>query len=102
MERIAQLLRILEIEPRDPFTLYSLGQEHAKRGDHEAAVGFYERCVEADASVHYAYFHMARSLEAMEDEGRAVEVLRAGLDRARADGEMKAASELSAYLDQIG
>lgn len=102
MDRIAALLKMLEDEPGDGFTLYSLGQEHAKAGEHSAAVGYYERCLAADASEHYAYYHMARSLEAMGEEGRAAEVLRAGLVRARADGQMKAASELSAYLDQIG
>lgn len=102
MDRISRLHKILEAEPGDPFTLYSLGQEHAKLGDHEAAVGFYERCIEADASVHYAYFHMARSLESLDELGRAVDALRSGLERARVDGDMKAASELSAYLDQIG
>jgi tetratricopeptide (TPR) repeat protein len=101
MDRIAQLEKLLAAEPGDTFVLYSLGQEHAKAGQHEQAIGFYERCIESEPGEHYAYFHMARSLEAMGEEGRAVEVLSAGLARARADGNMKASSELDAYRGQL-
>ncbi len=101
MDRIAQLEKMLAAEPGDTFVLYSLGQEHAKAGRHEEAIGYYERCIAADAGEHYAYFHMARSLEAMGEEDRAVEVLTTGLARARADGNDKASSELDAYRGQL-
>jgi tetratricopeptide (TPR) repeat protein len=101
MDRIAQLETMLAAEPSDTFVLYSLGQEHAKAGRHEEAIRFYERCIAADPGEHYAYFHMARSLEAQGEEGRAVEVLTTGLARARADGNEKASSELDAYRSQL-
>ncbi len=101
MDRIAKLSKMLDADPSDTFVLYSLGQEHAKTGLHEEAVGFYEKCIDADASEHYAYFHMARSLEAMGEEGRATNVLRTGLARATADGNQKAAGEIEAYLSQL-
>jgi len=101
MDRIAQLEKMLAAEPQDTFVLYSLGQEHAKAGRHEEAIGFYERCIAADPSEHYAYFHMARSLEAEGEEERAVEVLTAGLARAQADGNDKASGELDAYRSQL-
>ena len=101
MDRIAQLGKMLDADPSDTFVLYSLGQEHAKAGRHEEAVGYYEKCIEADAGEHYAYFHMARSLEAMGEDERAAEVLRTGLARATADGNQKAAGEIEAYLSQL-
>ncbi|MEQ8317396.1 MAG: tetratricopeptide repeat protein [Phycisphaerales bacterium] len=101
MDRIAQLGKMLDADPSDTFVLYSLGQEHAKAGRHDEAVGFYERCIEADAGEHYAYFHMARSLEAMGEDERAAEALRIGLTRATADGNQKAAGEIEAYLSQL-
>ena len=64
MDRIATLEKMLAAEPEDTFVLYSLGQEHAKAGRHEEAIGFYEKCLAANHGEHYAYFHMARSLEA--------------------------------------
>lgn len=101
MDRIAQLGKMLDADPSDTFVLYSLGQEHAKAGRYEEAVGYYEKCIEADAGEHYAYFHMARSLEAMGEDERAAEALRTGLARATADGNQKAAGEIEAYLSQI-
>lgn len=101
MDRIAQLEKMLAAEPCDTFVLYSLGHEYAKAGRHEEAIGFYERCIAADPTEHYAYFHMARSLEAEGEEERAVEVLTTGLARARADGNEKASSELDAYRSQL-
>ncbi|OAB60547.1 hypothetical protein AY599_23410 [Leptolyngbya valderiana BDU 20041] len=101
MDRIAQLSSMLQADPDDTFVLYSLGQEHAKAGRHEEAIGYYEKCIEADAGEHYAYFHMARSLEAQGEEERAVEVLTRGLARATADGNQKAAGELQTYLAQL-
>lgn len=101
MDRIAQLEKLLAAEPSDTFVLYSLGQEHAKAGRHEEAVAWYEKCLEADAGEHYAYYHMARSLEAMGEEGRAMDVLTTGLERARADGNQKAAGELAQFRAQL-
>ena len=101
MDRIATLEKMLAAEPEDTFVLYSLGQEHAKAGRHEEAIGFYEKCITADAGEHYAYFHMARSLEALGEEDRAQDVLKTGLVRARADGNDKASGEIAQYLSQL-
>ncbi|MEQ8843736.1 MAG: tetratricopeptide repeat protein [Phycisphaerales bacterium] len=101
MDRIDQLEKMLAAEPGDTFVLYSLGQEHAKAGRHEEAIGFYEKCLEADAGEHYAYYHMARSLEAMGEAERAMAVLERGLERARADGNQKAAGELAQFRAEL-
>lgn len=101
MDRIPQLEKLLAVDPQDTFVLYSLGQEHAKAGRHEEAVGFYQKCIDADAGEHYAYYHMARSLEAMGEEERAMAVLERGLERARADGNDKAAGELAQFRAQL-
>ncbi|MEO1009080.1 MAG: tetratricopeptide repeat protein [Planctomycetota bacterium] len=101
MDRIAQLQKILQAEPGDPFALYALAQEHAKAGDHGEAVGWYARCIESDAHEHYAYFHMARSLGELGRGDEAVETLRRGLALAERDGNAKAAGEIAALLDEM-
>ena len=102
LDRIDQLEKMLAAEPGDTFVLYSLGHEYAKADKHEAAVEHYQKCLEADPGEHYAYFHMARSLEAMGEQARAAEVLKAGLERARGDGNEKASGEIAQYLSQLG
>ena len=101
MDRIATLEKMLAAEPEDTIVLYSLGHEHAKEGRHEEAVGFYEKCLAVDPGEHYAYFHMARSLEALGEEERATGILQTGLERARADGNQKASGEIAQYLAQL-
>jgi Flp pilus assembly protein TadD len=66
MSRIEQLQEMLQKSPRDDFLLYGLAIEHAKHGQHEAALTYFDRAIEADAANAYHYFHKARSLEARE------------------------------------
>ncbi|MEC9373095.1 MAG: hypothetical protein VYC34_04590 [Planctomycetota bacterium] len=102
MSRIPQLLKLAESEPSDADVLYMLAQEHAKEGSHTEAITWYNRCLAVDQGYHYAYFHKARSLESMGEKEKAKEALRAGLERAKADGAAKAVNEITGYLAELG
>lgn len=101
MPSIEQLEKLLEADPRDTFVLYGLAQEHAKGGDHETAVSFYRRCLDEDPHYCYAYFHEAKSLEAMGSVGEAIARLKLGVEAARAAGDDKALGEIGSYLDEL-
>lgn len=101
MPSVADLEKLLAESPADPFVLYGLAQAHAKGGGHERALEFYDRCLAADPGYCYAYFHKARSLEAMGRRSEAAGALRAGLDAARGAGDAHAMSEIAAYLDEM-
>jgi len=101
MSRLAKLAKLHASDPEDTDILYMLAQEHASAGDHAAAIAWYDRCLARDPLYLYAYFHKARSLEAMERSADAAQVLRTGLEHARRKGDAKAVSELAAYLDQL-
>jgi tetratricopeptide (TPR) repeat protein len=98
IDRIDRLMRLLEADPNDTFCLYGLAQEHAKAGRHEEAVGWFDRTLAADGGYLYAYYHKARSLEALGRLDEAREALKAGLDRSRAAADGKAISEFEEYL----
>lgn len=98
MPTIEQLERVLAADPRDPFVLYGLAQEHAKAGNIDKALDFYDRCLESDPKYCYAYFHKARALEAAGRSAEAIDTLRAGVDVSRAAGDTKALGEMSEYL----
>lgn len=101
MPSIEQLEKLLAASPNDPFVLYAMAQEHARQGRHQEAVSFYDRCLAADSMYCYAYFHKARSLEALGKEEEARATLTAGVDAARAAGDSHAFSEISGYLNEI-
>ncbi|MBK7405621.1 MAG: tetratricopeptide repeat protein [Phycisphaerales bacterium] len=102
MPSIEQLMQLLSRTPEDDFVLYALAIEHAKCGEHDSAITFFDRAIAADPSNAYHHFHKARSLEAIERIEEAKETLRTGLRVAKEHGDRKASSELRGYLDMIG
>lgn len=100
-DRVTKLRALLEKEPNDGFLLYALAQEYAKLGRTDEAVAHYDRAAEVDPKECYAFFHKAKVLEEARRVPEAAAALRAGLARARAVGDRKAASEIEGYLDQL-
>lgn len=101
-DRLSQLLRLLDADPEDPFCLYGIAQEHAGRGDHETAIGWYERAAAADPNDGYIHYHCARSLEALGRMDAAIAAVQAGLAAADRGGDAHARAELQALRDELG
>lgn len=94
-DRLAQLTKLLALDPRDTFVLYALGQEHAKLGQHQDAIAFYDRCLAVNPDYGYAYFHKARSQAAAGDRPAARATVEAGIAAADRTGDAKAGNELA-------
>ncbi len=101
MSRLDKLTKLLDADPADAFLLYGIAQEHATLGDHDAACGFYTRCLAADPAYLYAYYHKAVSQSEAGDAVGAAATLKAGIDRATAAGDAKALGELRVLLDSL-
>jgi len=91
-----------DVDPDDADVLYMLAQEHAKIDRHDDAVAWFDRCLAADPAYCYAYFHKARSLEALKRLTDARETLLAGLKAAADAGDAKARGEIAGYLEALG
>jgi len=102
MPSIAQLEKLLTLEPDDAFLLYGLAQEYAKLADHERAVEHFDRTLGSDPDYVYAYYHKARSLEAIERISEARACLETGLEAAKRVGDAKGISEISGFLAGLG
>jgi tetratricopeptide (TPR) repeat protein len=98
MPSIAQLTKLLAIDPADTFVLYGLAQEHARLGDHADAVAWYDKCLAIDPYYCYAYFHKARSQQALGDIPAAVGTVKAGIAAATKAQDGKALGELQELL----
>lgn len=94
-------MQLLTVTPEDEFVLYALAIEHAKGGNHQAAISFFDRAIATDPANAYHHFHKARSLEALDEIEQAQATLREGLRVARQHGDQKASSEIIGYLDMI-
>ncbi|MDQ7013532.1 MAG: tetratricopeptide repeat protein [Planctomycetota bacterium] len=101
MPSLEQLQRALDTSPGDAFLLYGLAMEHARLGDHQAALDPFARAVEADPANPYHHYHMARSLEALGRAQDARAVLEAGLEQAKIHHDTHAQSELTEFLDRL-
>jgi tetratricopeptide (TPR) repeat protein len=102
MSRLDQLMKLREADPADADVPYMIAQEHAKIGEHEQAVQWYDACLASDDAYLYAYFHKAASLESLDREGEAIIALRDGLAKAQAARDDKAIGEIGGYLTQLG
>lgn len=100
-ERIDTIRRMLEDEPNDPFLRYSLGYELAKADQHDEAIQWFDRALEADPDHHYAAFQKARALDELDRGEEGVAVARAQAARARAAGDAKAEGELLGLADEL-
>lgn len=101
MPSIEQLEKLLAADPSDPFTLYALGQEYAKRGETERAIAFYDRSIAVSPDDGYTYFHKARALQSAGRVPEATAAVRAGIAAARRAGDNKALNELGGLLDEL-
>ena len=101
MPTLAQIQKLLDQEPNDPFMLYAMATYHAQKDNHQEAVEFYERTIKADADYCYAYFHMARSLEALNRVEEAKIVLDHGLEAAQHTNDAKGISEIKSYRTML-
>jgi tetratricopeptide (TPR) repeat protein len=95
MPTIAQLEKLIQIEPDDPFGHYGLGQEKAKAGDHTGAIECYDRVIELDESYCYAYYFKAQSLHAQGLGEEATNTIDIGIKAAQSASDGKALSELT-------
>lgn len=101
MSRVAQLERLLSIDPADADVMYMLAQEHAKQGDTDTAAAWFDRCLARDADYAYAYYHKAKALEAAGRIAEAKATLTDGLATARRLCEAKTIAEMQSFLASL-
>tara|TARA_R110002111_G_scaffold241390_1_gene303138 strand:- start:793 stop:1101 length:309 start_codon:yes stop_codon:yes gene_type:complete len=101
MPSIAQLEKLLTLDPADPFVHYGLAQEYAKAGDHDQAIASYTKVIELDSTYCYAYFFKGQSHQELGDMDRARQVVSQGIEVAKQSNDAKAISELTGLLESM-
>lgn len=101
-DRLTQLRRMLEREPRDAFLLYGIAMEHRKLKAFEQAIEYFDRALQVDPGYCYAYFHRGQTHEQMGHPNAAKQSYRDGMAAARRVGDAHALEELQSALDLLG
>jgi len=101
MPSIAQLEKLLKIDPQDPFVHYGLGQECSRLGQHEDAARHYGQTIELDPNYCYAYYFLGQTLHELGRCPDAFEVLDRGIAIATGVGDGKASAELKQLIQSL-
>ncbi len=97
-DRLEALKKFYEEDPTDPFTRFALAQEYLKRGDHEAALAFFEELVEDDPDYVGTYYHLGKLYERLGRAEAAKETYRRGIQVAQQKRDAHARAELQDAL----
>ncbi len=95
MNRLNQLLQFLESTPNDPFLLFAIAKEQEKLGDSDAALDWYLKLQETDPSYVGLYYHLGKLYEGKNELEKAINTYEAGMNVAKAAGDVHALGELA-------
>lgn len=73
--------QVLALEAENTYALVGLGDAARKRGDHRAAIVYYQRCLVHHENNNYALFGLADSYKALKDYDRAIAIWEKYLQR---------------------
>lgn len=103
-DRLTQLLKLHESDPRDPFVTYGIALEHAKAQRFDEAIRWLDRTLDIDAQYCYAYYQKSKALSELGEDEQAKAVLRTGIAVARQAGNpdaAHAAEEMTTLLQAL-
>ena len=101
MDRINKLKAFLREQPNDGFLQHALALEYIKLGDDNEARALFESLLAKDPTYVGSYYHLAKLLERLGENGEAIKVYERGVAVAKATGDNHARNELQMSLDEL-
>lgn len=99
--RLEQFKEFIEIDPSDTFSRYALGMEYMGLGEFTQAVAQFDEVILLDPSDAAAHFQAANACENLNQNDRAKNYLRKGIEAAEKKGDKHAKDEMSAALEKL-
>lgn len=100
--RLQKLLAMVERNPGEPFSRYALALEYRSQGRQEEAASVLRSLLAKSPEYVPAYLQLGMLLGELELRPEARQIASSGIELASRVGELKAAAELEALLDQLG
>jgi predicted Zn-dependent protease len=99
-ERIERLKSFLADTPNDPFLNHAMALELVKEGDDLAASFYFNKNLENAPNYVATYYHLAKTMERMDNKMRALEIYEEGMKQAKLAADQHSYNELlNAYED---
>ncbi len=100
--RIAQLKKLVQMDPTDEVALFGLGKFLMEEGTFGEAADYLEQCITAKPTYSAAYLALVESLVKLNKTDRAKDVCRAGHAVSLTNGDMQVTKKLEAILPTLG
>lgn len=101
MNRLAELKKMLAVDPADSFLRYAVAMEYQKAGDLDQAIEEFQRLLARDPAYVAAYFMCGRALRDRGDKPAAHQLWIKGIAKAREIGDQHAATEMSEEMSSL-
>ncbi len=101
MNRLEQLQDFLKEDPNDPFLKYAIATEYKSMNELEKALITFQSLMEAHPNYVPTYYHLGKTLEALNRNEEAIEIYEKGITIAMQMKDMHAARELREALQQL-
>ncbi|KAB2878989.1 tetratricopeptide repeat protein [bacterium] len=99
--RLEALLHLVQKDENDSFSRYGLAMEYASTGDHAKAVETFNELIRRDPLYHAAYYHLAKTYEALGKVREAFAAYETGILIARKLNNQHAVNELIDARDEL-
>ncbi|HVZ39547.1 MAG TPA: tetratricopeptide repeat protein [Candidatus Kapabacteria bacterium] len=101
MSRLETMLGFLEHDPNDSFARYAVALEYMSLKDFDRAAEYLKELRARDPEYVATYYQLGQAFTALEQWDAAEEAYRAGIAASRSAGDLHAAGELEAALDEL-
>lgn len=91
----------LKESPGDSFLQHALALEYIKLGRDNEARALFEDILGREPGYVGSYYHLAKLLERMKEEGEAISVYKRGMEEAKKTGDNHSLNELRMALEEL-
>ncbi len=100
-KRIAQLLEMEKHQPNDAFLKFALAQEYVNVNNYPKATEYFELLVEKFPNYVPTYYQFGKLYERVNEITKCIYIYKVGIEKAKAAGDLKTATELTEALTLI-
>jgi tetratricopeptide (TPR) repeat protein len=101
MDRLKQLMQFYDENPDDPFVCYCIALEKVKQSQFDEALDWFTGLTKDHPDYVATYYHMGKLLEEMKRNDDASAAYQKGIEKARAQQDHHALSELMGAYNEL-